>query len=74
MVPLPKILENAKAGYTLGVVEINHLLFVDGLKVYGKDKAEIEILVSTVQLISQDIGMEFWIKKCDAEWGGGEVV
>ena len=31
---------------------------MDGLEVYGKDKAEIESLVSTVQLISQDIGME----------------
>ena len=58
MVPLTKILENAKAGYTLGPVEINHLIFVDGLEVYGKDKAEIESLVSTVQLISEDIGME----------------
>ena len=37
---------------------------MDDLKVYGKDKAEIESLVSTVQLISQDIGMEFGIKKC----------
>ena len=73
MVPLTKILENAKAGYTLGAVEINHLFFVDGLKVYGKDKAEIESLVSTVQLISQDIGMEFWIKKCGAGGGGGKL-
>ena len=31
----------AKAGYTLGNVKINHLFFMDDLKVYGKDKAEI---------------------------------
>ena len=37
---------------------------MDDLKIYGKDKAEIESLVSTVQLISQDIGMKFGIKKC----------
>ena len=37
---------------------------MDDLKVYGKDKTEIDSLVSTVQLISQDIGMEFGIKKC----------
>ena len=64
MVPLTKILQNAKAGYTLGDLKITHLLFMDDLKVYGKDKAEIESLVSTVQLISQDIGMEFGTKKC----------
>ena len=64
MVPLTKILQDAKAGYTLGDVKISHLFFMDDLKVYGKDKTEIEILVSTVQLISQDIGMEFLMKKC----------
>ena len=64
MAPLTKILQDAKAGYTLGGLKINHLLLMDDLKVYGKDKAEIESLVSTVQLISQDIGMEFGIKKC----------
>ena len=55
VVPLTKILQNVKAGYSLGNVKINHLFFTDDLKVYGKNKAEIESLVSTVQLISQDI-------------------
>ena len=64
MIPLTKILQDAKAGYTLGDVKINHLFFMDDLKVYGKDKAETASLVSTVQLISQDIGTEFGIKKC----------
>ena len=64
MVPLTKILQNVKAGYTLGDGKINHLFFMDDLKVYGKNKAEIESLVSTLQLISQDIGIEFGIKKC----------
>ena len=63
MVPLTKILQDTKLhGYILGDVKINHLFFMD--EVYGKDKAEIESLVSTVQLISQDIGMEYGIKKC----------
>ena len=64
MVLLTKILQDTKDGYTLGDVKIYHLFFMDYLKVYGKDKAEIESLVSTVQLISQDIGMEFGINKC----------
>ena len=64
MVSLTKILQDAKVGYTLGDVKINHLFFMDDLKVYGKDKAEIESLVLTVQLISQDNGMEFGKKKC----------
>ena len=64
MVPLTNILQDAKAGYTLRDVKINHLFFMDDLKVYGKDKEEIEGLISTVQLINQDIGMGFGIKKC----------
>ena len=64
MVPLTKILQNVKAGYTLGDGKINHFFFMGDLKVYGRNKAEIESLVSTEQLISQDIGMEFGIRKC----------
>ena len=64
IVPLTKILQNVNAGYTLGDGRINHLFIMDDLKVYGKNKAEIESLVSTVQLISQNMGMECGIKKC----------
>ena len=67
MVPLSKILQYVKAGHTLRDGKINHLFFMDDLKVCGKNKAEIENFVSTVQLISQDIRMEFGIKKCGAE-------
>ena len=54
----------AKAGYRLGDVKINHLLFMDDLKMFAKNKNEIDSLVSTVQMISQDIGMQFGVKKC----------
>ena len=64
MVRLTKILQDGKAEYTLGDVKINHLFFIDDLKVYGQDKAEIESLVWTVQLISQDTGMELGVTKC----------
>ena len=37
---------------------------MDGLKLYGKSENEIKGLVSTVEVFSQDIGMEFDIKKC----------
>ena len=55
----------AKARYTLGGGEkINHLLFMDDLKLYEESENEIKGLVSTVEVFSQDIGMEFGIKKC----------
>ena len=64
MIPLSKVLRKAKAGYRLGDVKISHLLFMDDLKMFAKNKNEIDSLVSTVQMISQDIGMQFGVKKC----------
>ena len=43
---------------------INHLLFMDDLKLYARSDDAIDSLVRTVQLFSQDIGMEFGVKKC----------
>ena len=65
MILLTHVLCKAKARYTLGGGEkINHLLFMDHLKLYGKSENEIKRLVSTVEVFSQDIDMEFSIKKC----------
>eukprot|EP00795_Rhopilema_esculentum_P006840 gene6840-biopygen8293 len=64
MIPLTEVLRKVKMGYTLDGVKINHLLFMDDLKLFAKNENEIDSLTSTVNLISQDIGMEFGIKKC----------
>ena len=59
------VLRKAKARYSFGEGEkINHLLFMDDLKLYGKNENEIKGLVSTVEVFRQDIGMEFSIKEC----------
>ena len=47
-----------------GGEEINHLPFMDNLKLYGKSENEFKGLVSTLEAFSQDIGMKFGIKKC----------
>ena len=66
MVPLTVVLKGMMEGYKLkdGSGKVNHLLFMDNLKLFGKDEAQIESLVDTVQVVSSDIGMEFGIKKC----------
>ena len=65
LIPLTHVLHKANERYTLGGGEkINHLLFMDDLKLYGKSENEIKGLVSTVETFSQDIGMEFGTKKC----------
>ena len=55
----------ANARYTLGGGEkINHLLFMDDLELYRESYNEIKGLLSTLEVFSQDKGMEFGIKKC----------
>ena len=56
-----KVLRKIKAGYVIneGNLKVNHLLFMDDLKLFGNNEREIDSLVKTVQVISKDIGMEF---------------
>ena len=43
---------------------INHFLFMDDLKLLERSNDQIDSLVNTVYTLSEDIGMEFGIKKC----------
>ena len=65
MIPLSQILRKLKSGYTLKNGEkLNHVFFIDDLKIFAKSECEINELISTVQILCNDIGMEFGIKKC----------
>ena len=66
MMPLTTILNKTRLGYMMDndKIRINHLLFMDDLKLYGKTAAQLDSLVNSVHLFSKDIGMEFGIDKC----------
>ena len=65
MIPLSRILRKVKVRYTLKNGEkLNHVLFMDDLKLFGKNENQVNSLVSTVQVFSDDIKMEFGVKKC----------
>ena len=66
ILPMSLVLRKVKAGYEWGKKEfsLNHLLFMDDLKLYGKSEKQIDSLVRTVHILSTDIGMEFGIRKC----------
>ena len=55
-----------KVGYDRGKGKgcINHLLFMDDLKLYGKNMKQLDTLINTVRIFSSDIGMKFGLKKC----------
>ena len=62
------ILRKVSAGYemTKDGCRINHLLFMDDLKLFAKNEKEIDSLVQTVRIFSDDIGMKFGLEKCAA--------
>ncbi len=64
--PLSMILRKVSAGYEMKKdgCKINHLLFMDDLKLFAKNEAEIDSLVQTVRIFSDDIGMQFGLEKC----------
>ena len=67
MVPLSLIRRKVNANYEWGKKEckLNHLLFMDDLKLFSKSEEQMDTLVRTVYLLSNDIGMEFGMKKCE---------
>lgn len=66
LIPLTYILRASTSGYQLSKnkEKINHLLYMDDLKLYGKNEKEVDSLVQTVRVFSNDICMDFGIDKC----------
>ena len=66
MIPLTINLRDTGLGYQTSkqAQRISHLLYMDDLKLYGKTSAELQSLLNTVRVYSEDIGMEFGLDKC----------
>ena len=59
------LLRKYKGGYkfTKSLQKINRLVYTDDIKIFSMNKKGIEILLQTIRIYSQDIGMEFGIEK-----------
>ena len=66
MRPLNHLLRKCTAGYKLSRSQEknNHLKYTDDIKLFVKNEKELETLIHTVRIYSQDIGMELGIEKC----------
>ena len=66
LIPLILILRKTKAAYEFSKSKekINHLLFMDDLKLYSRSEKGLDSLVQTLRVFSEEIGMEFGIGKC----------
>ena len=62
LTPLTQILKATRHCYSFANKEkINHLHFMDDLKLYTKTEKELNSLVQTVRVFSENIGMKFSI-------------
>ena len=59
------LLRDVKAGYDLGKQQglIDHLLFIEDLKLFGKTEKQLDTLINSVRVFSSDISMESGIEK-----------
>ena len=66
MIPLSLLLRKVKASYkwVKKKFKLNHLLLMDDLKLFGKSEDQIDSLVQTMFIFSEDIGIEFGLTKC----------
>ena len=67
--PLSHILNQKCEGYSIGptgkrVTSINHLLFVDDLKTYAKNRKTAEEQLQIITQFTNDVGMQFGADKC----------
>ena len=68
LIPLTVVLRSKGMGYRLTKEgpELNHLLFMDDLKLFARSEKKVDSFVQTVCICSEDIGMEMGISKCAA--------
>ena len=65
LIPLTHILITANPGCEFRTGEkINHLLFIYYLKLYSKSENALNSPIRTSRIFSEDIGIQFGIKKC----------
>ena len=64
IISLTSVLRKLTTGYDLANDLRLNIFLKDELKSFGKSEDQIDSLVQTVQLLSEDIRVEFVLKKC----------
>ena len=64
LIPLSCLLSCNDFGFKIEEEIINHLLYMDDLKLYAKSEKDIDSLVNTARIFSEDINMNFGLEKC----------
>ena len=62
--PLSFLLDELSGYQTTATGQINHLLYMDDLKLFARSDSQIEILLQNVDTFSADVGLSFGLDKC----------
>ena len=63
LIPLSNELNNTEYGYTIFNSKVNHLFYMDDLKLFARNDNELEGLLATAKEFRNDIGMTFDLEK-----------
>ena len=64
LIPLSKLLNNTGYGYKIYDNTINHLFYMDDLKLFANNDQQLKGLLNILKQFSDDIRMEFGLDKC----------
>ena len=64
LAPLSNLLNATEYGYDMNKERVNHLLYMDDLKLYSNNDKQLEGLLNTVKIFSDDIEMQFELDMC----------
>ena len=65
MIPLNYILQTCTGSnkFTNSQEKINHLMYIDYIKIFVRNEKELETLIQTIRMYNQEMRMEFGIEK-----------
>ena len=66
LMPVSSLLNQSGNGFQVSATlsKFSHLFYLDDLKLYVKNRNELESLLHTVRIFSSSIDMEFGLNKC----------
>ena len=59
--------------YTMLKEKISYFMYMDDIQIFAKKKKELETLIQTIRIYSQDIGMGFGLKMCHTHNKKGKI-
>ena len=62
--PLSMLLDSMDGYQVMGGRQMNHMLYMDDLKLFAKSDAQLERLLRTVHMFSHDVCLRFGLDKC----------